>query len=73
MHILNIAHTYLQINSQRIRLASLQSLNRVFNYFLCRNEGFWRLKIYRDFLETPGNIGECNQDQEKIGELPRIS
>lgn len=73
MYILNIAHTYLQINSQRIRLALFQSLNRAFNYFLCRNEGSWRLKKYQDFLETPANIGESYQDQEKIGELPRIS
>ena len=46
---------YLQTNSQVILFVSFQSLNRFLNT-LCGNEFYWRLKIYKDFLETPGNI-----------------
>ena len=46
---------YLQTNSQVILSESFQSLNR-FHNTLCGNEFYWRLKIYKDFLETPGNI-----------------
>ena len=67
-----------------ILFISFQSLNRFLNT-LCGNEFYWRLKIYKDFLETPGNIVNVSylqntvravfkreQDQEEIGKLPTL-
>ena len=72
---------YLQTNCQIIIFGSFQSLNRFLNT-LSGNEFYWRLKIYKDFLETPGNVGnvsylqnavralfKCGQDEEEIGRL----
>ena len=76
---------YLQTNSQIILFVSFQTLNRFLNT-LCGNEFYWRLKIYKDFLKTPGNIFNISclqnavsavlrreqewQNQEEIGKLP---
>ena len=75
---------YLQINDQIIVLVSFQSLNRFLNTY-CGNEFYWKLKIYKDFLEKPGNIGNMSylqnvvravfkreQDQEEIARLPTL-
>ena len=82
---IHIAHIDLQTNSLIILFVSFQSLNRFLNT-LCGNEFYWRLKIYKDFLETPTNIFNmpCLQNavravfkheqereaQEEIGNLP---
>ena len=47
---IRIVHIYLQTNSQIILFVSFQSLNRFLNT-LCGNEFYWRLKIYKDFLD----------------------
>ena len=79
---IHIAHTYLFINKFSDNLIC------IFPEFntLCGNEFSWRLKIYKDYLETPGNIFNMSclqnavtavfkheqewQDQEEIGKLP---
>ena len=50
---------FLQINYQIIVFVSFQSLNGFLNN-LCGNKFYWRLKIYKDFLETSGNIVTCH-------------
>ena len=85
LHNIHIAHIYLQTNSQIIWFVSFQTLNRFLNT-LCGNEFYWRLKIYKDFLKTPGTVFNMSclqntvsallrreqewQNQEEIGKLP---